>query len=232
MKWFDNPRKRRTRKRKRKAPKGGWKKYMAKLRAMKGGKRRKRRSKRSTGGHMARRKRSRSRKRANPRRRRSHRSRSRSRAVVRINPRRRRHYRRHRNPRFSVGGVIARIKQGAVDGLWIVGGKAVTNALPSLIGLSPTGALGLAVKALSAVGAGYLFGMVSANAGKLATASGFASIYEPYIKGLNLPIISPALADDDYSAYPDVLASYPDELSSYPQGVGDEDLDYAMSSQY
>lgn len=234
MKWFDNPRKRRTRKRKRKAPKGGWKKYMAKLRAMKGGKRRKRRSKRSTGGHMARRKRS-HKKRINAPRRRGRRSRAR--AVVRINPRRRRnparrHYRRHRNPRFSVGGVIARIKQGAVDGLWIVGGKAVTNALPSLIGLSPTGALGLAVKALSAVGAGYLFGMVSANAGKLATASGFASIYEPYIKGLNLPIISPALADDDYSAYPDVLASYPDELSSYPQGVGDEDMDYAMSSQY
>jgi hypothetical protein len=86
------------------------------------------------------------------------------------------------------------------------------------------------VKALSAVGAGYLFGMVSANAGKLATASGFAAIYEPYIKGLNLPIISPALADE--GAYPDVLSAYPDELSAYPQGVGDED-DYAMSvSQY
>lgn len=232
MKWFDNPRrKRHTRRKKRKAPKGGWKKYMAKLRAMKGGKRRKRRSKRSTGGHMARRKRSRSRKRINsPRRRRSHRARSRSRAVVRINPRR--HHRRRTNPRFSVGGVVSRIKQGAVDGLWIVGGKAVTNALPSLIGLSPTGALGLAVKALSAVGAGYLFGMVSANAGKLATASGFASIYEPYIKGLNLPIIGPALADDDYAAYPDVLSAYPDELGSYPQGVGDADEDYAMVSQY
>lgn len=231
MKWFDNPRKRRTRKRKRKAPKGGWKKYMAKLRAMKGGKRRKRRSKRSTGGHMARRKRSRSRKRANPRRRSSHRrrSRSRSRAVVRINPRRHRRYRRRHNPRFSVGGVVARIKQGAVDGIWIVGGKAVTNILPSLIGVAPTGALGLGVKVLAAVGSGYLFGMVSANAGKLAAAAGFASIYEPYIKGLNLPLISPALADDyDYGAYPDVLSAYPNELSAYPQGVGEADEDYAM----
>jgi hypothetical protein len=223
MKWFDNPRKR-HRKRKRKAPKGGWKRYMAKLRAMKkGGRRRKRRSV-HTGGTMARRKR-RSSKRRNAPRRRSHR-RARSRAVtVRVNPRRVRRYRRRHNPRFSVKGIMARVQQGAIDGLWIVGGKAVTNALPSLVGLQPTGALGIGVKALAAVGAGYLFGMVSANAGKLATAAGFASIYEPFIKGLNLPIISPALADE--GAYPDVLSAYPDELSAYPSGVGD-DSDYAM----
>lgn len=176
---------------------------------------------------MARRKRSRTKRNA-PRRRSHRRSRSRSRAVVtvRSNPRRVRRYRRRHNPRFSVKGILARVQQGAVDGLWIVGGKAVTNALPSLVGLAPTGALGIGVKALAAVGAGYLFGMVSANAGKLATAAGFASIYEPFIKGMNLPIISPALADE--GAYPDVLSAYPDELSAYPQGVGDSDQDYAM----
>ena len=226
MKWFDNPRKRRK---KRKAPKGGWKKYMAKLRAMRGGKK-KRRSTRSTGGHMARRKRRGSKRRNAPRRRSHRRARARSTVIVRSNPRRHiRRYRRRHNPGFSARGIMGRVTQGAVDGIWVVGGKAVTNALPSLIGLSPTGALGLGVKALAAVAAGYVFGMISPNAGKLATASGFASIYEPFIVGLNLPLISPALADDDYgyAAYPEVAG-----VSSYPEsGVGDED-ELAAYPQY
>lgn len=125
---------------------------------------------------------------------------------------------------------MSRVKSGAIDGVWVVGGKAVTNAIPSLIGLAPTGGLGLAIKALSAVVAGYLFGMVSSNAGKLATAAGFASIYEPFLRGL--PVIGPALsADDDYGAYP-LYGSYPEEISapgvgSYPEvGVGAEEAAY------
>ena len=125
---------------------------------------------------------------------------------------------------------MSRVRSGAIDGIWVVGGKAVTNAIPSLVGLAPTGALGLAVKALSAVVAGYLFGMVSGNAGKLATAAGFASIYEPFLKGL--PIIGPALsADDEYGAWP-LYGSYPNEalapgVGAYPDtGVGDEDAAY------
>src|SRR5258706_7376137 len=178
MKWFDNPRKRRK---KRKAPKGGWKKHMAKLRAMRGGAKRKRRSTRSTGAHMARRKRRSSKRRNAPRVRRSHRRhRARTSVVVRANPRRIRRYRRRHNPGFSARGIMGRITQGATDGIWVVGGKAVTNALPSLIGLAPTGALGLAMKALAAVAAGYVFGMISPNAGKLATASGFASIHQAF----------------------------------------------------
>lgn len=231
MKWFDNPRKRRK---KRKAPKGGWKKYMAKLRAMRGGKK-KRRSTRSTGGsHMARRKRRSSKRRNAPRRRSHRRARARSTVIVRSNPRRHVRRRYRRNPgggRFSVRGILGRVQQGAIDGIWVVGGKAVTNALPSLIGLSPVGALGLGVKALAAVAAGYVFGMISPNAGKLATASGFASIYEPFIVGLNLPLISPALADDDYgyAAYPEVGSG---GVASYPEsGVGDED-EFAAYPQY
>jgi len=119
--------------------------------------------------------------------------------------------------------------QGAQDGLWIVGGKAVTNAIPSLIGLSPVGAVGIGIKAVSAVAAGWVFGLVSANAAKLATAAGFAAIYEPFIKGLNIPIISPALAADDYY---DSLEAYPEEvgsLSAYPQGgVGAYPSDFAQ----
>lgn len=174
---------------------------------------------------MARRKRGKSRKHAT---RRSRRRRARAVSITLRNPRRHiRRYRRLRNPGFSVRGVMGRVTQGAVDGVWVVGGKAVTNALPSLIGLSPTGALGLGVKALAAVAAGYIFGMFSANAGKLATASGFASIYEPFIVGLNLPLISPALADDDYG-----YAAYPDTISSYPEsGVGEED-ELAAYPQY
>jgi len=220
MKWFENPRRK-----KRKAPKGGWKKHMAKLRAMRGGTK-KRRSTRSTGGHMARRKRKSSKRRNAPRVRRSHRrARARTSVVVRSNPRRLRRYRRRSNPRFSVSGIMGRVQQGAIDGIWIVGGKAVTNALPALIGLAPTGALGLGVKAVAAVAAGYVFGMVSPNAGKLATAAGFASIYEPFIRGLNIPIISPALADDDdgygYASYPDELSA---GVSAYPDSVGEDDL--------
>lgn len=221
MKWFDNPRKRRRspskrRKSRRRPPKGfrSWKAYMASIRPK--GK-----------GHMARRKRSKSRKRTH---RRSSRRRARAVSITLRNPRHHRRYRRRHNPRFSVKGLMGRVQQGAIDGIWIVGGKAVTNAIPSLIGLAPTGALGIGIKALSAVAAGYVFGMVSANAGKLATAAGFASIYEPFVKGLNIPIVSPALAADDYGAYP-YVGSYPTEqLSAYPQGggVGEEADDYAM----
>lgn len=229
MKWFENPRRK-----KRKAPKGGWKKHMAKLRAMRGGKKKRRSTRRSTGGsHMARRKRKSSKRRNAPRRRSHRRARARTSVVVRSNPRRVRRYRRRHNPRFSVSGIMGRVQQGAVDGIWIVGGKAVTNALPALIGLAPTGALGLGVKAVAAVAAGYIFGMVSANAGKLATASGFASIYEPFIRGMNIPILSPALADDDdgygYASYPDELSA---GVSSYPDsGVGQED-ELAAYPQY
>jgi len=229
MKWFDNPRKRRrspSKRRKsgsrRKPPKGfsSWKAWSRAMRARIGKK----------GGSMARRKRSKrsSRRRSNPRRRSGRRARTV--VTVRSNPRRaRRHYRRRHNPRFSVKGIMDRVMQGAQDGLWIVGGKAVTNAIPALIGISATGALGIGLKALSAVGAGILFGFVSPNAAKLATAAGFAAIYEPFIKGLNIPIISPALAaDDEY----DSLDSYPDEvgsLSAYPQGgVGAYPSDFAQ----
>lgn len=183
---------------------------------------------------MARRKRSKSRSRS---RRRSSRRRGSSRriAIVRhpvlVNPRRRgRRYRRNPGRRgFSVQGLMRQAMDGAQDALWIVGGKAVTNALPSLVGLSPTGALGIAVKAASALGAGFLFGFVSPNAAKLATAAGFAAIIEPIIRGLNIPIISPALADDQMY---DSLSAYPEEvpaLSAYPQaGVGAYPDDYAM----
>src|SRR2546429_6348766 len=178
MKWFDNPRKRRSgsrkgrrRKGKRRPPKGGWKKYMARLRAMK--------KRKHSGGTMARRRKRR--RRASNRRRHRVRGHSMRRGSRRIrvrahlsNPRRRRYRRRHNPPRFSLGGVINRAKAGAVDAVWIVGGKAVTNIIPSLLGLAPTGALGLAIKAPSARAAGEAFGVVSANAGKLATAARFA----------------------------------------------------------
>ena len=148
----------------------------------------------------------------------------------RLNPRRGRRYRR--NPgrgRLSVRGLMRQATDGVQDALWIVGGKAVTNALPNLVGLSPVGALGIAVKAAAALGAGFIFGFVSQNAAKLATAAGFAAIIEPIIKGLNIPIISPALAaDDEYdslSAYPQDVAS----LSAYPQsGLAAYPDDYAM----
>jgi hypothetical protein len=226
MKWFDNPRKRRRspskrRKSRRRPPKGfsSWKAWSRAMRARIGKK----------GGSMARRKRSKGRKRT-----RSRRSSRRARAVVtvRSNPRRR-HYRRRHNPRFSTRGIMSRVIQGAQDGIWIVGGKAVTNALPALIGLAPTGALGLGIKAVAAVASGYVFGMISPNAGKLATAAGFASIYEPFIRGLNIPIISPALADDDdtygYASYPDEVGA---GVGAYPEAsVGDEDYAYSAYPQ-
>lgn len=124
-----------------------------------------------------------------------------------------------------MSGIVGRIKSGAIDGVWVVGGKAVTNVIPSLIGLQPTGALGLAVKALAAVVAGMLFGMVSPNAGKLATASGFASIYEPFLTGL--PLIGPALAGDDELGY----GSYPEAIGSYPEAIGADD-DAAYGAMY
>jgi hypothetical protein len=118
--------------------------------------------------------------------------------------------------------------QAAQDGLWIVGGKIVTNAIPTLMGLSSTGAMGIGIKALSAIGAGILFDFISPNAGKLAAAAGFAAIYEPFIKGLNIPILSPALAADDdvyFDAYPDEVGS----LAAYPQsGVGAYPSDFAQ----
>lgn len=220
--WLINARKRIGRKRrtKRPVPKGfrSWKAYMASIRP------------KSKGGPMARKRRKsrKGRRRKNP-------------GLLANTPKRRRSRRatvRHvvrfrRNPglrsilRGGPAGLLKQAMQGATDGAWIVAGKALTNALPSLVGLSQTGIMGAAVKAVAATVAGMLAGQfLGANAAKLVTAGGYAAIVEPFIKAANIPIISAALGD----TYPEqFIGSYPDTLSAYPDvgTLGDGELDAA-----
>lgn len=161
-------------------------------------------------------------------RRRSYRRRRNNPGFTVMNPRRRR---RRRNP-FGVRGgrgFVGTLTNGAMDALGIVTGKAVSRALPALVGLSQTGFAGVAIQAVASIAAGFVGNMVSPRVGRLMVAGGLAGIVEGYIKAANIPIISPALGDE-YDAMgawagSEELAAAAGRLGLYPgsEGFGEEE---------
>jgi hypothetical protein len=172
----------------------------------------------SHGGGMAKRKRRRAR--ANPKRRRRRHStklvqRRRSNPVRRIKHRRK-HYRR--NPGGSmVRSVIGIAKQGVKDAAGVVIGKAATRMVSGLIPFGAnTGLMGAAKQVLVAVGVGYgAHRVMGKEFARMVVAGGIAAPLETLVKGLNIPLLSPALAAGD-GAYA-ALGAYPRAL---PAGVG------------
>lgn len=118
---------------------------------------------------------------------------------------------------------------GAVE---VTLGKAGARALPTMLKLPADGAMGLATQVVSALAIGWLGSMLSPNAGKMLLIGGLTAPIESFIKGANIPVISPALSGQDYfavGAYPapapalhgyvqaPALAAYEDDFAAYPQ---------------
>jgi hypothetical protein len=129
------------------------------------------------------------------------------------------------------------ITGGLGDAVVIIGGRLVTRAVPSLVGLSAQSvyvqaAAGVVIAALAGVIGGKMLG---ASKGQLLAAAGISAVGESVLKGLNVPYVSAYLGDagDDlavtlgtydsqltYGGYPSTraaarLAGYPPRLSGY-----------------
>lgn len=126
---------------------------------------------------------------------------------------------------------MGQLQQGAIDAGFIVAGKAASRIIAGFIPVGAGGmAINLAVQAAAALGAGYVGRFISPNASRMMLAGGLAGVVETFVKGLNIPFISPALGDDYYTpgalavgAYPQQISAYPG-VSAYPQLMaGDEE---------
>jgi hypothetical protein len=90
-----------------------------------------------------------------------------------------------------IGEVI-----GAVGGaVAVVGGKVASRALPALVGFNQTGVAGVAAQAASGYVSAWLANKLKPGLGKLVLIGAFAGIVEGFIKGANIPVVSPALGD-------------------------------------
>lgn len=114
---------------------------------------------------------------------------------------------------------MARAKEGIIGGAGVVLGKGISRAVPTLIGQSRTGVLGIVISGLAGIflspivkkiggsdlGTGFLYGA-------------FAAPIESFVVGMNIPILSPSL-----SSYADELAAIPYQpgaLRGQPDGMG------------
>jgi hypothetical protein len=227
--WFDNPPRRRSTTR-RKPPKGfkSWKAWSASMRRRKKGgaemasKRRRRSAPKATTSRR------RHRVSAAPRRRRRHaistrRAASHAGRVLRY---------RRRNPPNFFSGLPGRLMDAGIGAVEVTLGKAGARAIPTMLKLPADGAMGLATQLVSALVIGWLGSMVSPNMGKMLLIGGLTAPIEAFIKGANIPVISPALAGQDYfsvGGYPQPapalagyvqspsLAAYEDDFAAYPQ---------------
>lgn len=184
-----------------------------------------------SGGSMAKR---RKRRRANPKRRRRAgyivgKARIRRR---KMNPvgrrRRRRHYRR--NP-GAVRGLMQIATQGVKDAAGVVIGKAATRTVSGLIPFGAnTGIVGALKQVVVAVGVGYgAHRFMGKDFARMVVAGGIAAPLETFVKSLNIPLLSPALAagDEAYAA----LGAYP--LAAYPRALaGVADVGDGMGAEY
>lgn len=145
----------------------------------------------------------------------------------------RRRYRR--NPRLSVRGLTAQIKNASVCALQIVGGKVVTRVIRNYIpggkpapgaALTPTQ---IAIELGSATLVGYLAAMMlGARAGEYFMAGGFAGVIESLVKTYKVPVAADALGDEgdpNVISVPAHMAGYIREsiapaLSGYVQDSG------------
>lgn len=127
---------------------------------------------------------------ANPRRRR------------RSSPRKRRSARRNPPvPRLSVRSLTRQAVQGLQDAAWIVGGKAVSRALPTMFNLPKEGAVGLGVQLGVALLAGWAtHSFAGRDAGRFVLAGGLTAPIETAIVAYRVPFLAPALSPSTAAA--------------------------------
>ena len=169
----------------------------------------------------------RKRRRANGKRRR-HSVKHRRNPIVRARRRRVRHGFRRNPARGVMGGLLATGFQGIKDGAGVVIGKAATRTVAGLVPFGAnTGIVGALKQVVVAVAVGYgAHKVMGKEFARMVVAGGIAAPIETLVKGLNIPILSPALAagDEAYAAmgaYP--LAAYPAALPAggMSDGMGD-----------
>jgi len=200
--WLENPRRKRRRKaggRKRRRGRfvkgsAAAKRYMASIRPNRHRKRRKKRARRNYGTTPA--------------------TAWASNRGGRVKRRRKSHSRRRyrRNPggggsAFSVGGIMSRLKRGAVNALYVVGGRVGAGLVPALAGLKAdgtprlpsTGVAGFVVVGITAIGLGELVRkfMRNASAAEYVVAGALSRPFETLVKSFNITKVNQAL-----SAYP------------------------------
>lgn len=131
----------------------------------------------------------------------------RRRAHRRRNPFMRRHHRRRRrNP--GLGSFMRSITTGAKEGLFVMGGRVSSRAIPDLTGIaglianSPTitGFPATVFLALAQMAAGVLAGYavgrtMGASEGALVVAGAFDGIYEDLLSSLSVPVIGSYLGN-------------------------------------
>lgn len=217
---------------KRRPPKGyrTWAAYMKSIRPNR--KKKRRRAHRSAahsnkGSNMARRRKHR----RSRGRRRSHRPRV---AHVIVNKRGRRRRFGRRNP--PLRGIVGTIVDVAKGGAGVTTGKLASRVIPHLFGIAPTGLMGLGVQALAGIGAGWAVErFVSPGIGRLMLYGAGSNVIESLLRGWNIPIVSPGLADETeayaFAGYPEArrpalppVASKRAGVAGYPSPtLGDED---------
>lgn len=155
------------------------------------------------------------------RRRRAYASNPRRHRRRRHNPFMRRHRRRyHRNPSFSVRGIMAQVQTGLVGGLHVMVGRVGSRALPDLTGVSTMIASGSlsSVPATAALAAAQIVsGMLvafagarvfGAGAGGYVLAGAFDAVIEDLLQGLSLPVIGQYLGDGGSMVTPYARAAF------------------------
>lgn len=105
--------------------------------------------------------------------------------------RRRNPYHRRRNPgRFE---VVEMLKDGVIDSVEIIAGKAAVRSVPQLVKLPTTGNVGIAVQVATALVFGFLGDKVSPEIGRNLLAGALTAPLEDMIVTANVPWISNAL---------------------------------------
>ena len=124
-------------------------------------------------------------------------------ASSRRSPRRRKKSRRRsyrsnptiRTPRLTARSIMKQTVQGVQDAAWVVGGKAVARALPTMFNLPKEGAVGLGVQLGTAIAAGWLaHTFTGRDAGRFALAGGLSAPLETAIVAYRVPFLAPALS--------------------------------------
>lgn len=108
---------------------------------------------------------------------------------------------------FSVGGIMARLKRGAINALYVVGGRVGAGLVPALAGLKAdgtprlpsTGVAGFVVVGLTAIalGEGVRKVLKNAQAAEYVVAGALSRPIEVLVKSFNIAKVNQAL-----SAYP------------------------------
>lgn len=145
---------------------------------------------------------------------------ARRRSAGRAQSTRRRRYRRN-PPAFR--GIVGQLAGAGIDAVQLVVAKGVTRAVPQMLNLPQTGAMGMAVQAGVGLAGAMVVERIKRGAGRLFLTGALMGLAESGIKRLNIPILSPALGDpaDYYMGVADGMAAYPEQaLSGYPQYVG------------